>query len=140
MTNSPGKRRRQLLRLFEQQKGLCHYCKSEMVIMPVGHIQEKNSPPNRATLEHLDHKLDPNRGKHNGECRRVAACWKCNNEKGDEYIKKLMVENPHVIWRRTGTRPLYFIDIWENYYRGWEPRGLRLIIPKAEHTRAAGSH
>jgi hypothetical protein len=48
-------------------------------------------PPNLSTLDHLDHKLSPMRGKFNnrGYCpRTVLACRECNQRRGiEDYIK-----------------------------------------------------
>ena len=33
------------------------------------------------TLDHLDDRYSPERGKSRGERRIVMACWKCNNER-----------------------------------------------------------
>ena len=68
---------RQCKRLFAQQGGLCHYCKEPMTLeRPTRH---KKVADNMATIEHLEDRYDPNRGKFAGQKRHVVACHKCNN-------------------------------------------------------------
>ena len=45
-------------------------------------------PPTLATIEHLDSRLSPERGKHDGP-RRVVACWLCNNRRGHQEERSL---------------------------------------------------
>lgn len=77
------RKRRQLAHLFGQQKGLCFWCKK---LMHLGELaQRTSSPHDLCTLDHLDSRLNPMRGKRPpGEVRHVAACWKCNNERANE--------------------------------------------------------
>jgi hypothetical protein len=77
------KRRRQLLRLFAKQFGLCHWCGCEMQI----HAADDAPPPvNTATLEHLFPRNDLRRALYTGHpdvVTKVAACHECNNLRGD---------------------------------------------------------
>lgn len=77
------KKLRQLRWLFARQGGLCHWC--EVVMQPPGTFKPKNgvpTPPRLCTLEHLDDRFSPDRGKRVGEFRRVAACHACNHARG----------------------------------------------------------
>ena len=79
------------LKLFYEQQGRCYWCGCEM-ISPEFYDQSKApQPDNLATLDHLDNKLSNERGKHHGEKRRIAACRKCNQQRGrlDELVHKL---------------------------------------------------
>lgn len=38
-------------------------------------------PDDAATVDHLDSRLNPERGKHKGELRHVMACSKCNQRR-----------------------------------------------------------
>lgn len=71
--------RQQRLKLFQRQKGRCHWCGSRMLeprkAMEWG---ETPQPPNLCTLDHIDYRLWPERGKHPWKLRKVAACWDCN--------------------------------------------------------------
>lgn len=100
--------KRQKLRLFARQQGKCHYCKQPMLLSfaPPTH---KSTPRNLATLEHLDHKFSPDRGKHSGEHRRVLACWGCNNDKGREALRTHVAEQR----LRSFKRKFVFPDLWE---------------------------
>jgi len=71
--------KRQKQRLFIEQDGRCYYCGCEMV-MPEGHT--KRQPANLATLEHLDDRFSPLRGKMFGQRRHVLACVTCNGQRG----------------------------------------------------------
>ncbi|HWG06018.1 MAG TPA: hypothetical protein VG271_13475 [Beijerinckiaceae bacterium] len=77
------RKRRQLVRLFERQNGLCFWCKKPMHLWV--HVQGETPPIDSCTIDHLDSRLSPMRGKHpHGEIRHVASCWKCNNERANE--------------------------------------------------------
>lgn len=73
------KRRKQRIGLFLKQKGKCHWCQCEM-LLAYGHL--KKQPANLATIDHLDDRFSPERGKHYGEYRRVLACAQCNFDRG----------------------------------------------------------
>lgn len=82
---------RQKRRLYMEQKGLCHYCRKFMRIMKwltdYGH-----QPDDLATIEHLDDRFSPDRGKRAGERRHVLACRKCNWEKARESVASQPIE------------------------------------------------
>jgi hypothetical protein len=86
--------RRQLEKLFEQQKGLCHWCKKPMRLRAEGSKKGIPDPPDIATTEHLDDKNSPLRGKFQGQIRHVAACRKCNNERGVKNALRKKVKFP----------------------------------------------
>lgn len=64
--------------MFAKQEGLCHWCNGPMVLL---HGVCTYPPKNLATIDHLDSRLSPERGKHSGKLRKVAACWECNNKR-----------------------------------------------------------
>ena len=80
--------------LVRKQKGRCHYCKCRMRndwknftwVDDQGHRRIRKGvkiPPNMATIEHLDSRMNPERGKAPlGKRRRVAACYECNQLRG----------------------------------------------------------
>lgn len=112
-----SKNQRQLTRFFVAQHGLCHWCESPMTLSYDPPRKDKVPNPRRATIDHLDDRFDPMRGKHGPQTiRRVAACWKCNNERSRERLRQLMRDNPLEVWQRAGTRPLFFIDVWESLF------------------------
>jgi 5-methylcytosine-specific restriction endonuclease McrA len=76
MSREQIRRRRNFL--FKKQGGKCYYCQQPMVPATA----DKYQPDNACTLEHLDDKLSPERGKHKGKERTVAACRKCNLKRG----------------------------------------------------------
>lgn len=94
---------RRRARLFERQGGKCFWCARPMSTT----AQERGArpPDNMLTLDHLDDRLDPMRGKRPGE-RTVAACWECNQRRCRERIAALPIEEK---WR-LGRRP-----------KGWTP-------------------
>lgn len=71
--------KRQKVKLYYRQKKLCYYCGLRMIHpaeAPAGGVQH----PRLCTLEHLDDRFDPGRGKKKGY-RRVAACFQCNQQR-----------------------------------------------------------
>jgi 5-methylcytosine-specific restriction endonuclease McrA len=65
-------------KLMRKQRGRCYYCKGQMVIATKEEYM--NGPPmNAVTLEHTVDRMNPLRGVYQ---RFVAACWKCNNDRG----------------------------------------------------------
>lgn len=70
-------------RLFEQQRGLCHWCKQPMTLRRKGN---QTPPVNFATFEHVIRRAD---GGGNGDDNVVLACRKCNNERhSDPHLRK----------------------------------------------------
>jgi hypothetical protein len=93
--------REQRLRLCERQEWLCYWCQKPMrwiVLGKKGHL-----PPDAATTDHLDDRLSPERGKHEGEFRRVAAHKRCNEARSNARQQALGIDELH---RRSGRAPL----------------------------------
>jgi 5-methylcytosine-specific restriction endonuclease McrA len=67
-------------RRFDEQGGLCYYCKRPMIRGPLD-VTGKKQPNLLCTLEHLIDRLNPSRWdeNHNSEKRYVAACAQCNH-------------------------------------------------------------
>lgn len=81
----------------------CHWCGCRTVLPPAGAgSHRKNIPTNEATIDHLDSRLSPDRGKFNGCYRRVLACLRCNNRRNDEEQGWLAFKSPQTLWERTG--------------------------------------
>jgi hypothetical protein len=99
---------RKVLRLFEEQDGRCFWCKKPMVLFQRERLHRKGRkgkvrlPQNLATLEHLDSRLSPERGKHNGERRIVLACAHCNHLRGR---MEQATQPKEILWERSGRRP-----------------------------------
>lgn len=74
-------------RLMRKQSGLCYYCRCKMIVMPPTH--RGRLPDDAATIEHLDDRYSPERGKHFGEYRIVLACNRCNNERNKAREKEV---------------------------------------------------
>ncbi len=77
----PKKRRNQDKRiaLLNRQRGRCHWCDCEMIFR----FRKGGAAwPNEVTLEHLDDRYSADRGNYPGQFRVVAACWKCNSDRG----------------------------------------------------------
>lgn len=58
--------------------------------------------PRSCTVDHLDSRLNTERGKHYGEYRRVAACWQCNADRDRQEHEMMPREELH---RRSGRFP-----------------------------------
>lgn len=99
MNRKPGTKRNRLLRhkLFAKQKGKCFYCGTLMIEF-AGHCQLPDD--NMCTLEHMTNKLDREPGKPIGY---VAACYKCNQDKGRERVIAEPIERR---WEMSNAYPL----------------------------------
>ncbi len=84
---STARHKRQVLALYRRQDGRCHWCECDM--LPPGPDGGKRPNPRQCTLDHLDDRFNPERGKRAGEIRRVAACWLCNHSRGVESQAKV---------------------------------------------------
>lgn len=70
---------------FDEQDGLCYYCKRPMV-REIEYIPGGGQPHNLCTLEHLTDRLDPRRWDKNTKespRRYAAACARCNNARSE---------------------------------------------------------
>jgi len=89
---------RQRAQLFFRQKGKCHYCGCDMVLM--WRIPPYFRPPNLCTVEHLNDRNGGPRPDLQGEFLRVAACNQCNFERGAESQARQPIEELHRRSRR----------------------------------------
>lgn len=81
---SPKRRRKVRARLFDQQGGLCHWCKCKMTIEKAAKM-----PPNYGTFEHLHpYALGGRMTADN----IVLACHACNEYRGARLNSALMKE------------------------------------------------
>lgn len=91
-------KRRQRDRLFKRQRGRCCWCRQPMR-RTWNHRDGQTTPPDLATIEHLDSRLSPERGQHPGERRHRLACAKCNHQRGVDEVNQLSLDEKH---RRSG--------------------------------------
>lgn len=70
------------VKLWKMQAGLCHHCNGKMRL--VRFTNKSCISPKDATLEHLDCRFSPKRGRSKGKLRVVASCWQCNFDRGKE--------------------------------------------------------
>ena len=94
------KHHRQIDLLWNRQDGLCFWCGCKMVRLEP-QAKRKQFPDNACTLDHLDDKFDPERGKKTGR-RRVLACRKCNQDRGRESERRAGIAE---LRRRAGQSP-----------------------------------
>lgn len=81
-----------------------------MVLVDFRKLKKGQKPPrNAATLEHLESRLNPMRGKRQGEFRIVLACLDCNHERNKREEAALGVEE---LWERSSRHPTR--DNWDN--------------------------
>lgn len=66
----------------------CHWCGCKVIKLKGLSGQQ---PDNYATLDHLRHKLDPNRGRDSKEST-VLACYRCNQKRNREFFNSLTKE------------------------------------------------
>lgn len=86
--------------LFAAQGGRCHWCKCEMIPPPQIRPLGASQAPNEATLDHLYPRGEPGRyvDKPN---KYVAACYACNNLRGNTPVAMWVV-----CFRHTGAERL----------------------------------
>ena len=99
MSRSQRARRRN--KLWERDPH-CRFCGVETVLPE--NVPEGPIPDNMATIEHLDSRNNPDRGKFCGQERTTLACFKCNNDRNKEEVKKIPIEKRREISKR-GHRP-----------------------------------
>ena len=79
---------RKKAKLFNEQEGVCFYCKKKMLLTK----EDRYTPYNTATFEHIYCKGDLRRWCKNKEKKVVLACYKCNSTRPNnfkyEYDKK----------------------------------------------------
>jgi len=92
------RRRRKRAHLHRRQGGRCYWCGCLTIL--IENNDPGNQPDDLATLDHLDDRFSPERGKRSGEWRIVMACRLCNNERG--IIREAM--QPVEELRRRSTR------------------------------------
>lgn len=93
------KKKKQRALLFVRQEGKCHWCSCDMVLMYTA--DPKFHPKNLCTVDHLDDRYSPERGAHQGEFRRVAACGECNFKRAQKSESEVPIEELH----RRSNRP-----------------------------------
>lgn len=96
------KLRRQREWLYQLQGGRCYWCGVFMTLPAYPPERHRRPPPNEATIDHLDSKYSPERGRHFGEYRHVAACWDCNGRRNTAE-QATVPRDEH--WRRSGAYP-----------------------------------
>ena len=95
------KKHKKKRKLFQEQNGLCWYCKTEMILIFEKPKAKVPSPSNMATFEHLDDRFNQERGTRTGERRIVLACNQCNHAQGkqqqaEQPIKELHRRSNHI--------------------------------------------
>lgn len=99
MTDTSAKRRRQRAALFALQGGRCFWCGASMTLPAYPPLRHRRPPANEATIDHLDSRWSPERGRHNGESRHVLACWDCNGRRNT--AEQASIPRAE-LWRRSG--------------------------------------
>ena len=107
-SSSGPKNRRKRMRLYHQQGGLCFWCHEPMQLLTAAECQarERNLPQNLCTLDHLEPRWHPERGKYPGALRVVASCLACNNKRDRELVSKIPREILHRASRGERAREL----------------------------------
>lgn len=96
MANSK-KNRAVLERRYNEQDGRCYWCDTVMLPPSFNRGFGDKLPPNASTIEHLIPRGDPRRTEnvHNGEIRRVAACFECNTLRGRYHNEVVLGADKH---------------------------------------------
>lgn len=99
---SSVRKQRLKLRLWEEQRGRCFWCKEMMLWndRPVRYPKRR-----MVTVDHLDSRLSGRRGAYASvsTLRKVLACWGCNHARGAKEVATLPIEEQH---QRSGRFPL----------------------------------
>lgn len=132
--NSGPKNRRKRLRLYHQQGGLCFWCHKPMQLLTPAECQarERNLPRNLCTLDHLEPRWHPDRGKHPGALRVVAACLECNNKRDRELVRQIPREILHEASR--GARAQVLVSTHEKELAAIQPH---IPAPKFRRVRVS---
>ena len=82
MPKTSAKRKRRT-KLYHAQEGLCHWCGVKMIYLKK--IPPRDTRPEMCTVDHLYARGNPKRYENPrpGEKKWVAACLKCNGDRGD---------------------------------------------------------
>jgi hypothetical protein len=84
----------------------CHWCGC-LTILWKSSPKNKVMPHNAATLDHLDSRMSPERGKHPGERRHVLACYRCNQDRCDRDL----AANIELQREKSGAYPQWMIGV-----------------------------
>lgn len=87
MSSNPTRKKNARHRLTSEQGGRCYYCG---VTMTVRKRSNAKTPPNYATLDHI---IPRSKGGVNAPSQNcVAACLKCNAERGNRDAREFLFE------------------------------------------------
>lgn len=89
-------------RMLWEMNPHCRFC-GVLTVLPEQHPSSKPNPV-WATIEHLDSRLSPDRGKRPGEFRHTLSCWRCNNQRN---YQEHATTPRQTLWERSGH--LYWI-------------------------------
>ncbi|MDF2435408.1 MAG: hypothetical protein JWP44_5039 [Mucilaginibacter sp.] len=98
---SPAVKKQIKIKLYNDQKGLCHWCHNLMIFNPP-RIKGERINPRMCTLDHLYDKWDPLRYTNKGELTLVAACTKCNTERS---VINQNNQSKETLWMLSGRYP-----------------------------------
>lgn len=102
-------------RLFRKHP-FCHWCGRRLICprsLTVNGRLPKGYVPNMATIDHIDSRLSPERGKHPGKVRTVLSCRKCNELRAAAEVERIGIEEER---RRSGRGGWKHSD---NHFRGF---------------------
>lgn len=85
-------RRRHKATLYEKQKGLCYWCGELMRLTTHKFEKKERMPDDIATIDHLDSRLNPQRGTMGGTIRHVLAHKGCNEKRAAAEVAALPIE------------------------------------------------
>lgn len=88
-------------KLWREHNGRCHWCPRVTQLLRRG-PREGQPPLDMATIDHLDDRFSPERGRHPGKRRQVLACWECNNRRARESEAAQPIK---ALWKRAGHAP-----------------------------------
>jgi hypothetical protein len=102
--SSSEKRRRSRIKCYHEQGGKCYWCGNPM-LLDFDHdtcTKTRHFPDNLCTLDHLFDRFHLQRQVMTEDKRHVAACKKCNEERGRQRVAERPKED---LWARSGRYP-----------------------------------
>lgn len=90
-----GARKRRRLRpiLYRRQGGTCFWCGVSLLL-----VTQPQERWRYATIDHIDEKDSPNKGKHSGKRRKVLACGPCNHDRAHHPLEVRLMMADQAAW------------------------------------------
>ena len=85
--------KKRLLNLLKRTQ-VCYWCGCQVIKYRLK--KHEKVPNNFATLDHLHHRLHPERGQHPNTETTVLSCFECNRKRNEEFWNQLTAEQKRI--------------------------------------------